>query len=179
MQISKFPVFHETTWNIYFPWDGRLMTDVDCAYFFHFLLIGAGSLHEVWDGSFEATLTLNSGHLKAAFYFFVSTTMNGFLYFIILLSSTWTEDERYFLSLTVPARFQYFCQNVHLLMSGNSLTCIKLHLFTTDWTWTYECSPVLWYHSTSLSVNLLWNSNCKGFGKSTYVFKRNIDVFSV
>lgn len=70
-------------------------------------------------------------------------------------------------------------RSLNLIMSGNGVTCIKLHLFTTDWTWTYDCSPVL-YHSTSLSVNLFWNSNCKAFGKSTFfVFKRNIDVFSL
>lgn len=68
-------------------------------------------------------------------------------------------------------------------LGKQSVLCTKLRLFTTDWTWTYDCSPVL-YHSTSLSVNLLWNSMCKAFGKSTFfsvcfVFKRNIDMFSV
>lgn len=27
-------------------------------------------------------------------------------------------------------------------MSGKSVTCIKLHLFTTDWTWTYMTVPL-------------------------------------
>lgn len=71
-----------------------------------------------------------------------------------------------------------------LVMPGKSVLCTKLRLFTTDWTWTYDCSPVL-YHSTSLSVNFLWNSKCKAFGKSTFflclfVFKKEYwRVFSL
>lgn len=157
--------------------------------FFCILLPGAGSFHEVWQ-SFDVVLMTIEATL-GRFYKRPCSSESSFLSFYHeMISSLYNPIEqdinwegKWLHCYYFRFKSRFFCpflpRSFNFIMSGNSVTCIKLHLFTTDWTWTYDCSPVL-YHSTSLSVNLLWNSNCKAFGKSTFfVFKRNIGVFSV
>lgn len=78
-----------------------------------------------------------------------------------------------FTRLSLPCGF-------HLIMSGNRVTCIKLHLFTTDWTWTCMTVPLSYDIIPHVCLWIFFGIvTVKNLVKSTYVFKRNIDVFSV
>lgn len=181
----------KTTWNImYGGWKyGKWKMDCRWGLFLHstprsWLL--SWSLTEFW-----CSLDDDWGHFRTLLQAAMFLSESSFLSFYHeMISSLYNPNEqdinwegKWLHCYYFRFKSRFFCpflpRSFNFIMSGNSVTCIKLHLFTTDWTWTYDCSPVL-YHSTSLSVNLLWNSNCKAFGKSTFfVFKRNIGVFSV
>lgn len=126
---------------------------------FYFLLIGAGSFYEVWRRSFDIVL------MK------IEATLGRFLSELFHSSFLRVRHhEETFSASVFRLKSRFFCLSLHchlhlfffLTMSGNSVTCIKA---TFVYYWLdlniYDCSPVLWYHSTSLSVNLLWNSNVR------------------
>lgn len=96
----------------------------------------------------EATFLPESSFFFLSFFLIVSITMNWFLQCIIPLSRKTTERERCSASLFQCFWFKssLFCLSLpcrfNSIMSGKSVTCIKLHLFTTDWTWTDMTVPL-------------------------------------
>lgn len=170
----------KTTWNImYGGWEyGKWKMDCRWGLFLcstHRSWLLPWSLIEFWCsldddwGHFWTLLQAAMFLSESSFLSFYHHEMISSLYNPIEQDINWEGCERLIiLGLNLDFSVHFYIIASIFIVSGNSVTCIKLHLFTTDWTWTYDYSPVL-YHSTSLSVNLLWNSNCK-FGKSTFCF---------
>lgn len=145
---------------------------MDCSFFFffflHVLLIGAGSFHEVWDRCFDVVLI----KIEATF-------ASSFIFTFELIPSLCKPIDQphcpsiFGFSPSSPRR-------LNSVVSGRSVTCIKLRLFTTDWTWTYMTVPLsydiipqvcLWIYFGIVTV--------KNLVKVLMFLKRNIDVFSV